>query len=383
MKTFSLIKYWSILFIIISICFSCSKTGSSNPDTNMGSDDDPIDPVNIDIPGTIRNITSSSLVAEMGVGWNLGNSLDVESTDKTYWGNPLPSQDIVNSVYNLGFRTLRIPVTWGYNQQSSAPYTIDEDYLTTVQETVNYGISKGMHVILNLHHDNTWVIPTAQDAPQVKLRLESLWTQIANRFNAYGDKLIFETLNENRLLNSTLEWSGGTAEGRATVNEYHATALNAIRNTGGNNVGRHIMISTYAASTVPVAMDDLVIPNDDPRVIISLHTYFPWQFTGQDNGNTEWGTTQEKADLEAELERVYNKWVVQEQRPVILGEWGAVDRNNLDVREDYYQFYVEKSTERGLLPIVWDDGGDFGLLDRDNLTWDFETLAQTILDAED
>ena len=337
---------------------------------------------NIDITGSIRNITSTDLVAEMGVGWNLGNSLDVESTDKTAWGNPLPSQEIINKVYSLGFRTLRIPVTWRFHQQSTAPYTIDENYMTTVQKTVNYGISKGMHVILNLHHDNTWVKPTAQDAPEVKLRLESLWIQIATRFNAYGDKLIFETLNENRLLNSPEEWSGGTAEGRATVNEYHLTALNAIRNTGGNNTGRHIMISTYAASTIPAAMNDLEIPNDDARVIISLHTYFPWEFCGDPGGIAEWGSAQDRADLEAEMDRIHNKWVVQEQRPVILGEWGAIDRNNINARQNYYQFYVEKSTERGLLPIVWDDGGNFRLLDRGNLSWHFESLAQSIIDAE-
>ncbi len=370
------------LAFIFATMLSCSDNKSSNSDDSMGgTDDDPIPSENIDIPGSIRNISSVDLVAEMGVGWNLGNSLDVESTDKTAWGNPLPSQQIINTVYDMGFRTLRVPVTWRFHQQSTVPYTIDENYLTTVQETVNYGITKGMHVILNLHHDNTWVRPTAQDAPQVKQRLESLWTQIAERFKAYGDKLIFETMNENRLLNSPEEWSGGTAEGRSIVNEYHLTALNAIRNTGGNNTGRHIMISTYAASTVPAAMNDLEIPNNDARIIISLHTYFPWEFAGLEGGTAEWGTELEKAELVAEMDRIRDKWVVQEQRSVILGEWGAVDRNNIQAREDYYQFYVDKSTERGLLPIVWDDGGNFRLLDRNNLSWHFESLAQAIIDA--
>lgn len=373
----------SFILLLIALCFSCSSNKSSNSDDSLGnSDDDLVMEENIDIPGTIRNITSMELVTEMGVGWNLGNSLDVESTDKTDWGNPLPSQDIIDAVHDMGFRTLRIPVTWGYNQQNSMPYTIDENYLTLVQETVNYGISKGMHVILNVHHDNTWIRPTAQDALQVKPRLEGLWTQVANRFKVYGDKLIFETLNENRLLNSPEEWSGGTEEGRTILNEYHLACLNAIRATGGNNSGRHIMISTYAASTVPVAMNGLVIPNNDERVIISLHTYFPWVFTGQESGGvSEWGSAQDKADLEAEMNRIRDKWIVQEQRPVILGEWGAIDRNNLSVREEYYQFYVEESLERGLLPIVWDDGGNFRLLDRNSLTWHFETLAQTIINS--
>jgi len=239
-----------------------------------------------------------------------------------------------------------------------------------------------MYVILDVHHDNTWIHPTAADAPQVKERLGSLWTQVANRFKVYGDKLIFDTLNENRLLNSPEEWTGGTSEGRSVLNEYHLTAFNAIRATGGNNAGRHLMLSTYAASTVPLAMDELVIPNNDPRVIISLHTYFPWQFAGQEGGTSLWGSDQEKADLRAELDRIRDKWIVQEQRPVILGEWGARDRNNLSEREEYYDFYVSESKRRGLLPVVWDDGGNWRMLDRANLTWHFPTLAQTIINAE-
>ncbi|RMB57130.1 glycoside hydrolase family 5 protein [Dokdonia sinensis] len=384
MKTTSTLLKYTLIFLFSLVTLGCTKDDSSEVETvgqeEQQEENPPVD-TDLSIAGTIRDISSSALVEEMGVGWNLGNSLDVESRDKTAWGNPLPSQAIIDRVYAMGFRTLRIPITWSYNMQSTAPFTIENSYLTTVQKTVNYGISKGMHVIIDVHHDNSWIRPTQTDATAVKARLGSLWTQVANRFKTYGDKLIFETLNENRLLNSPEEWTGGTEEGRAVLNEYHKTALDAIRATGGNNANRHIMISTYAASTLPVAMDGLVIPNNDERVIISLHTYFPWQFTGEEGGVSTWGTDEEKAALEAEFDYIRDKWIIQEQRPVILGEWGARDRNNLNVREDYFQFYVEKSLERGLLPIVWDDGGNFRILNRANLQWHFPTLAETIIEA--
>lgn len=377
-------KYALLLFLGFVI-MGCSKdegpeTDSQNPPDEI---ENPPAEATLDIPGTIRDITSTDLVAEMGIGWNLGNSLDTKDDDKTAWGNPLPSQQIINKVYEMGFRTLRVPVTWNYDQQASAPYTIDVDFLIQVQKTVNYGISKGMHVIIDVHHDEDWLRPTNADAPTVIPRLASLWSQVATHFQAYGDKLIFETLNETRLLGSPEEWSGGTAEGRSVINQYHEASLNAIRATGGNNAGRHIMMSTYAASTIPAAMNALVIPNNDERVIISLHTYFPWSFTGQVGGTPDWGTDQEKASLEAEFEYIKDKWVVQEGRAVILGEWGAIHRGNLATREAYSQFYVEKSMERGLLPIVWDNGnlGEFGLLDRVGLSWEFPSLVETIVEA--
>ena len=384
-KSKSFFTYLTVFFFLISCSSQDSTTVQGEDSTDVvttNEDNQNDDSADIAIPGTIRNISSMNLVAEMGVGWNLGNSLDVENRDKTAWGNPLPTQAIIDKVFDMGFRTLRIPVTWDYHQQATATYIIEEDYLTRVQEAVNYGISKNMHVILNIHHDNSWIRPTNADAPIVKLRLASLWTQVANRFKNYSDKLIFETLNENRLLNSPEEWIGGTEEGRNVLNEYHLEALNAIRATGSNNTGRHIMISTYAASTIPVAMDDLIIPNNDDRVIISLHTYFPWPFAGPDDPLAVWGSDEDKAALRAEFDRIRDKWILQEQRPVILGEWGAVDKNNLDVREGYYEFYVSESTARGLLPIVWDDGGNFRMLDRTNLNWHFPTLADIIVASE-
>ena len=62
--------------------------------------------------GTARDISSFDLVAEMGVGWNSGNSFDVESKDKTYWGNPITSKAMIDEVKAMGFSTLRIPITW-------------------------------------------------------------------------------------------------------------------------------------------------------------------------------------------------------------------------------------------------------------------------------
>jgi len=333
-----------------------------------------------DIVGEIRDISSTELVAEMGVGWNLGNSFDVRSSDKTDWGNPLPTSDHIGDVKAMGFSTLRIPVTWSYHMNAQEPYSVDKDYLERLKEIVNAGLQNDMHVIINTHHDD-WIIPTSSEAPNVNDRLERLWTQVANHFIAYGDKLIFEVMNEPRHIDTPEEWSGGTAEGRTTLNEYIKVCVDAIRATGRNNATRHIMIPTYAASTTSAAFADLVIP-DDPNIIISNHSYFPWSFAGQDAGGTdEWGSDAEKTALDNELDRIRNRWVAQEGRPVILGEWGAKNKNNLSTRVAYAEYYTRGAVERGMVPIIWDDGGDFGLYDRNATTWQFPEIAEAVVKA--
>ncbi|MEM7372709.1 MAG: glycoside hydrolase family 5 protein [Bacteroidota bacterium] len=367
------------IFCVISLLFMFScKEQETVPDPEP---DPPVSDPDMSGIGEARDISSFDLVAEMGVGWNLGNSFDVTSRDKTSWGNPITTKAVIDAVKNMGFTTLRVPITWGFHQNANAPYTIEQTYLNDVKRVVDFGFQNRMHVIINVHHDNEWVKPDASEAEKTKDRLGSLWTQLANFFQAYNDSLIFETLNEPRLEGIPEEWSGGTPEGRGFINDFHQAAVDAIRATGGNNDKRHIMIPTWAASTVPAAMTDLKIPNNDPKIIISLHSYFPWPFAGE--AAIPWGTEQDKTALEGELDKIRQKWIIEEKRPVILGEWGSIDSNPLQTRIAYAEFYAKEAAERELLTIVWDDGGMFRLLNRNNLSWDFGDIASTIVNASE
>lgn len=388
MKTFFLSSFKMqttlpiLCLLFLQLFLSCKGETPAPPDPTIP---DPVNPspapTGTEGIGEARDISSFDLVAEMGVGWNLGNSFDVTSRDKTYWGNPVPTKAMIDAVRNMGFKTLRVPITWGFHQNTNAPYTIESAYLDDVKRVVDYGFQNRMHVIINVHHDNEWVKPNAAEAEETKERLSSLWTQVANFFKEYNDSLIFETLNEPRLEGIPEEWSGGTPEGRAFINDFHKVAVDAIRATGDNNEKRHIMIPTWAASTVPAAMEDLTIPNDDPKIIISLHTYFPWPFAGE--ASISWGSDQDKQNLEGELDKIRQKWIVDEQRPVILGEWGSIEDNPLQTRIAYAEFYAKEAAERDLLTIVWDDGGMFRLLDRNTISWDFPQIATAIVAASE
>lgn len=60
-------------------------------------------------------------VKDMKTGWNLGNTLDAYSQGKMcgddisseeIWGNPVTTKEMIDTLKNTGFRTVRIPVTW-------------------------------------------------------------------------------------------------------------------------------------------------------------------------------------------------------------------------------------------------------------------------------
>lgn len=330
---------------------------------------------------TNQKISSMQLVKEMGVGWNLGNTMDAKGKDETVWGNPVTSKAMIDIVKAQGFKTLRIPVTWQYHKGEAPDYIIEKKWLDRVEEIVNYGLKNKMFVIINIHHDEEWILATYEKAPEVIEQLKKVWTQIANRFKEYDNDLIFETLNEVRLKGSPEEWKGGSDEGRDCINQFHAACVEAIRATGGNNTNRCIMISTYAASSTQIAMDELKLPSDT-NLIVSIHSYFPYELClGKKRKN--WGTKSDKKALDHELDRIHDTFV-KKGTPVVMGEWGTLNHNNPKDRVKHAKYYTMACLKRGICPIWWDNGNSekgFGILDRKNLEWSFPEIADAIIKA--
>ncbi len=333
----------------------------------------------------VDTLSASEIVAEMGVGWNLGNALDTRSEDETAWGNPYTTKSLIDAVTQKGFKTLRVPTTWEFHMGPAPSYTIEPEWLDRAEQIVQYGLDNDMYVILNTHHDH-WVLPTDADKDQVIDQVKKVWLQIATRFEKYGQRLIFEPFNEPRLIGSAEEWSGGTVEGREAVNSYHQAAVETIRGTGGNNAIRALLICSYAASPAGSALDELVLPQDD-NLIVSVHNYYPYNFALNPDAATaqqSWGSEEEKSQMKAEVDRIADIFQARGV-PVVMGEWGSLHRGNSADRVEHAAYYTKCMLDRGIVPIVWDDGNRdtaFGLLNRGNYSWTHEDVVDAIIGAQ-
>ena len=156
------------------------------------------------------------LVKDMRLGWNLGNTMDAiddtgwvgsEMGIETCWnGGYKTSKKMIDTVKDAGFRTVRIPVSW--HNHVDGNYQITKQWMDRVQEIVDYAIDNDMYVILNVHHDNDdkHMYPDTAHYAQSKKYMTTVWSQIAERFKDYDNKLIFETMNEPRLIGHQNEW---------------------------------------------------------------------------------------------------------------------------------------------------------------------------------
>ena len=62
---------------------------------------------------SFQNLNQSQITEAMGVGYNLGNSLEAASSgtpNETAYGNPKLTEDLVLAAKDAGFKSIRIPV---------------------------------------------------------------------------------------------------------------------------------------------------------------------------------------------------------------------------------------------------------------------------------
>ncbi|MDE7288226.1 MAG: glycoside hydrolase family 5 protein, partial [Oscillospiraceae bacterium] len=130
-------------------------------------------------------MTANEFVKKITVGWNLGNTLDSHSCDwladkldlETGWGNPKTTKAMIKTVKDAGFNTVRIPVSWGEHMDSKGK--IDKKWLDRVQEVVDYAYSQNMYVIINSHHDTSWIKLDTKNEKSVTEKFTYVWKQIA------------------------------------------------------------------------------------------------------------------------------------------------------------------------------------------------------------
>ena len=332
------------------------------------------------IPDEIEKTTQKPKLTEamkfaqkIKCGWNLGNTLEATGrrsgtlpekysvTDiETGWGNPKTTKAMFDKVKSAGFNAARIPVSWcRFINKKNGKYVIREDFLKRVKEVVNYGYNNGMYVIINIHHDDAyeeWLHISGSDSEfsSVKTEFKQIWTQIANYFKSYGERLIFEMANEpiGYYDDGTGDWNGGEPQYFVRLDELYKIFVNTVRATGGNNKSRYLMIPTYGAQSGS-QIYYVKIPNNDAHVLVDIHYY---------TDGTNQGALEDKFKQIAEYGR-------ENGIAFILGECGIRANSDPDTLSMWTLAFVRTASEYGLRCFVWDDGGDYQVLDRKGLTW--------------
>lgn len=321
----------------------------------------------------MREFTATEFMQTMNVGWNLGNSLDCKMKERGLdanvkqelaWFNPFVEKSLIDYVADQGFNTIRIPVTWYYNTgvDASGNLVIGEAFLARVKQVVNYAIENDLYVILNSHHDEEMIYAGVEETEMERVYqdAEALWRQIATYFKDYDEHLIFEAFNE--VDNRELSWTFGE-KAAEQANQLNQIFVDTVRGTGGNNKNRILMVPTLIDKYNEQMMKAFVVPKDTAkdRLIVQVHAYSMVFSQAIEN------------DF-ALMESYSRQWGV----PIVIGEFGTkTNYFEPSLRTVHATNYIARAAEHGIKCIWWDNGGDFGIIDRT----DYSKSDKEMIDA--
>lgn len=303
-------------------------------------------------------------VDAMQPGWNLGNTFDSTGPDETSWGNPRVTREFLQQLKAQGYRSIRIPVTWFQHMGPAPDYTIDPAYLDRVEQVVDWALQTGFYVMVNMHHDSsTWVIDMPNHHDEVLAKYRAGWTQIADRLRDEPDRLMLESINEPRFSG---DWNADAPEYFRWLDELNTSFHQIVRDSGGRNATRPLVLPTLTGSPSQARLDELrktITTLHDDRIIATVHYYGYYPFSVNIAGGTRFDDAA-KQDLTDAFDRVHDT-LVAAGIPVVLGEYGLLgfDKNTGTIEQGeklkFFEYLGYYARQRHITTMLWDNGQHF------------------------
>jgi endoglucanase len=310
----------------------------------------------------------------IGRGINFGGMFD--AAPATNIGQAM-KDDYIVAARAAGFQSMRLPVRWSSHAAATAPYAIDEVFMTRVEHFVDLALANGMQVVLDMHHyrqfdgDNLNYNEPAVDGCIVDVRFLSMWQQIAQRFKDKSSNLAFELYNE--------------PHGRLTAAKWNDMAARALYVVRATNPSRLVVIGP-AEYDRPTSLSAFRVP-EDPNLIVTFHSYEPFTFTHQ---GAEWLTNpmpvgktccdsyqRGKILIDLNAAQTWSNDPLH-RYPVYLGEFGAYYKADMQSRVNYTRFIRNEAERRNIRWTYWNFSAGFGVYDTATDTW-YNELKEALL----
>ena len=237
---------------------------------------------------------------------------------------------------------------------------IDPKWLERLDWVVREATEAGLGVILDEHEFDA----CAKDVPACRVKLPAVWRQLAPRYRNAPATLAFELLTEPHGALDAETWNGFFAQLLAIVRETNPARTVVVGPTRWNNFNE---------------LPTLRLPRDDRNLLVTFHYYEPFRFTHQGASWAEgmkevsgvtWGSDADRAQIAADFAKVA-EWSRANDRPILLGEFGAYDRSGtpVEMRAAYAAAAAREAERNGFAWSYWQFDSDFILWDMKANAW--------------
>lgn len=207
-------------------------------------------------------------------GWNYRPEAPCVPGDgwETGWGNSRITEETIRGLKDMGFRTIKVPVTWieHFTKDASGEWVMAEWFIRRVREVAEMVTAEGLYCVINVHHDTDFLVRDNEET--LRDKYFHLWRYIAEYFLGFEtDLLCFESCNE----------IGDTERPEKDIPAL-GNLLNGLFHEAVRGIDKERMVfyegfyadtmGTFNRSSFP----------EDGNAMIAVHFYTPWQFTIQD-----------------------------------------------------------------------------------------------------
>lgn len=294
------------------------------------------------------------------------------------------TSDDVEKIAGFGYDHIRLPID--EEQMWDEDGNKETRAFELLHAAIGWANESNLRVIVDLHiirshHFNVPENPLWTDRAE-QLKFVELWRQLSGELKEYPlDMVAYELMNE-AVADDPDDWNRLVAETMVAIRELEPERKIVI----GSN--RWQSVNTFP---------DLVIPGNDPHIILSFHFYEPfllthhkasWTHIRDYDGPVNYpGLSVDPANLEGlseDLKRtignhnhVYTKESMEEMigiplqyakernLPLYCGEWGSLPTVPQEMRLQWYADVREILEKHEIAWANWDYKGGFGVVDRD------------------
>lgn len=256
-----------------------------------------------------------------------------------------------------GFQHIRLNLRAFKNMDASD--RLNENWLKNLDSVLNEAAEAGLLIILDEHDFES----CRADAGLCRQKLLAFWSQVALRYRGAPSEVLFELLNEpSRAITPDL-WNAILAELLVEIRRSNPSRVIVIGPAGNNKL-------QY--------LEKLVLPKLDRNIIVTVHYYDPYTFTHQGAWWTspslerrigvKWRPDSGQDKITRDFELIAN-WAKQEQRPILIGEFGAYDKGDLISRASWISSVARTAESFEFAWTYWQFGHDFKAFDMEHETW--------------
>ena len=321
-----------------------------------------------------RNTPGHQAAKQFMRGTNLGNYL--EAPPGQNWGASYSAEDFEH-IKAEGFDHVRLPIAWHHYTGPGPEFRIKDEFFSKADFLVNEATKRGLAAIVNIHHFDAFT----SDPTGERDKFIAIWRQLADHYAKSPPSVAFELLNEPKDAATT-----------TVINPIYADAIRQVRKTNPN---RTIFVGPGKWNQVS-ELPHLRLPDDETNLIVTVHSYEPFQFTHQgaswaggdvrrlkgiqfpgppqkpllpdaslslSSGTLDWIKRYNTLPIETNpssprafrgVVEQAKEWSDYYGRPVHFGEFGAYIAADADSRARFYKSFREAFDSAGIGWATWD-----------------------------